>query len=190
MIDANRFIARSTDVKKWQGARVKAVSATSVARAATPAGFIQEVEYRANPVPIDDNEYMRFGRESEGELMRFAHDEHGVLPNDWLIAGMNKYHVATPDGLSVDHAVIAEAKTTGKDWGNPPIAYRRQVQWQLHVTGAERCLFLWNLRVPDDYGGFYLGWLDPKFLWIERDEKMISELVGVADRLLSVEGDF
>jgi hypothetical protein len=51
-------------------------------------------------------------------------------------------------------------------------------------------LFLWQLRVPDDNGWFFMPWLDPKFRWIERDETMISELVGVADRLLSLDGSF
>lgn len=190
MIPADRFIARSTDTEKWLAARSSGVSATAVARAATPAGFRNEVEARRNPAPNETNEYMLFGVESESVLMEYAHREHGVLPSDWLISGENRKHLATPDGLSPDHTVIAEAKTTGKDWARPPINYMRQVQFQLHVTGAERCLFLWNLRVPDEHGWFFLGWVEPKSLWVERDEKMIAELVGIADRLLSVEGDF
>ncbi|TIH26075.1 hypothetical protein D4765_19035 [Subtercola vilae] len=65
--------------------------------------------------------------------------------------------------------------------------YRRQVQWQIYVSGAERCLLLWQLRVPDDRGGFFLGWLTPKTLWIERDEAMITDLRETADRLLELE---
>ena len=192
MIDAARFLVRSTDHEQWIAARAAGVSATTVADAATPAGFRDVVAARANPVPVEPNDYMLFGSESEPTLMEFAHREFGILPNDWLIrAEADGRHLATPDGLSVDHSVIAECKTTGKDWGAKiPIRYRRQVQWQLYVTGAERCLFVWNLRVPDDSGWFYLEWLDPKFVWIERDEKMIAELVDVADRLLSIEGEF
>lgn len=135
---------------------------------------------------------MVFGVEAEPVIMRYAHQEHGILPSDWLLAAeVNRLHIATPDGLSPDHALIAEVKTTGTDWGDRiPIKYRRQVQWQLHVSDAERCLFLWQLRVPDDAGWFYLGWLEPKHKWIERDPKMIEELVGVADRLLSLDGSF
>lgn len=188
MIGAERFLVRSTERDRWLAAREGGVSATTVADAATPAGFREVVTARQNPQPIEPNDYMMFGTDSESALMEHAHREFGIIPNDWLIAGANTQHLATPDGLSVDHLLIAEAKTTGKDWGDkPPIRYRRQVQWQLHVTGAERCLFLWNLRVPDDQGWFYLGWLEPKTLWIDRDEKMIAELVAVADRLL--EGD-
>lgn len=188
MISAERFLVRSTERDRWLAAREGGVSATTVADAATPAGFREVVAARQDPQPIEPNDYMMFGTESESVLMEHAHRQFGIIPNDWLIAGSNVQHLATPDGLSVDHLLIAEAKTTGKDWGDkPPIRYRRQVQWQLHVTGAERCLFLWNLRVPEDQGWFYLGWLEPKTLWIDRDEKMIAELVAVADRLL--EGD-
>lgn len=188
MIPANRFLVRSTETDRWLAARAGGVSATTVAEAATPAGFTQVVADRANPQPVIPNDYMRFGTESESALMEFAHIEHGILPSDWLIAGEDARHIATPDGLSVDHGLIAECKTTGKDWKKPPIKYVRQMQWQLHVTGAESCLFVWNLRVPDgEY--FRLGWWEPKTLWVDRDPKMIAELVGVADRLLSVEGE-
>lgn len=127
---------------------------------------------------------MSFGKEAEPELMRHAHREHGLLPSDWLVAGADPKHLATPDGASLDWSTLAECKTTGKDWGSaPPIKYRRQCQWQMHVTGADRCLLVWNLRVPDEHGWFYLGWIEPKTLWIERDEDMIRDLVGTADRL-------
>lgn len=191
MIDASRFIARSTDRDAWLTARRNGVSATEVAAAATPSGFEFAIQRRKEYVETVPNDVMIFGTESESEIMRFAHQEHGVLPSDWLIAGeVERRHMATPDGLSPDHSLIAECKTTGKDWETIPIAYRRQVQWQLYVTGAERCLFLWQLRVPDDHGWFYMPWLEPKHVWIERDPKMITELVGVADRLLSLEERF
>lgn len=190
MIDPQRFLVRSTEYEAWLRAREGGVSATTVADAATPAGFAQVVEQRRNSVPVIPNEYMLFGTASEPVLMEHAHREFGVLPSDWLIAGEDSRHLATPDGLSLDHTVIAECKTTGKDWGDkPPIRYRRQVQWQLHTTGAERCLFVWNLRVPDEHGWFFLEWLEPKTLWIERDEKMIGQLIEVAERVMEVDDE-
>ncbi len=94
--------------------------------------------------------------------------------------------MATPDGLSLDHFLISEIKTTGKDWGEEkhiPIHYRRQVQWQLFCTGAKRCLFAWLLRKEID-GAMVPAWFEPKTLWIERDSVEISKLIDVADRLL------
>ena len=95
--------------------------------------------------------------------------------------------MATPDGLNADWSIIAEVKTTGKDWdGNTiPIQYRRQVQWQLHVTGAKHCVFAWLLRVEDDNGVFAPAWLEPKVVIIDRDEDMIADLIDVAHRFVT-----
>lgn len=188
MIDASRFLVRSSEREAWLQARRGGVTATTVAEAATESGFQKVATERRNPVDVIPNDYMIFGTESEAAIMRYAHQEHGILPSDWLVrAKDDPRHLATPDGLSLDHTVIAECKTTGKDWSAIPIKYRRQVQFQLYVTGAERCLFLWQLRVPDNNGWFYMPWLEPKHLWVERDPDMISELVDIADRLLSLE---
>jgi hypothetical protein len=109
------------------------------------------------------------------------------MPNDWLIAGSYPKHLATPDGLSSDHRVIAEVKTTGKDWGvveKLPLKYARQIQWQLHVTGAEFCVVAWLLRDVSEDGEFIPAWFMPKVGVVERDREMISKLVDVAGRLL------
>jgi putative phage-type endonuclease len=198
VIDASRFLVRSVEREAWLEASRGGVSATEVANAATPSGFAQVAEQRRNPVPIEDNSFMQFGREAEPEIMRYAHHEFGLLSQDWLIADeTDRRFFATPDGISVHHTEIAEVKTTGDPWDGAetnvkklPIKYRRQVQWQLMCTGAERCLFLWMLREPDTQGYFYMPWLSPRWVWIEPDPLMISELVATANRLLSLDGDF
>lgn len=190
MIDASRFLVRSTERDRWLAAREGGVSATTVAEAATPAGFDSVVEQRRNPVDVVPNEYMMFGTESEPVLMEFAHREHGIIPSDWLIAGEHPRHLATPDGLSVDHSLIAECKTAGTIPKSIPRKHRDQMLWQMFCTGAERGLYVVNSRVPDGRGWFYLGLIEPVTFWLDRDDKRIAELVTVADRLLSVEGEF
>jgi len=110
------------------------------------------------------------------------------MPNDWLIAHeKHDWMMATPDGINFTHDRIAEVKTTGKDWGGwdkVPIAYRRQVMWQLEVTGATDCVFAWVLRKELSDGSFVPAWYEPKTVLVERDEKMIAELVKVAERLI------
>jgi hypothetical protein len=134
---------------------------------------------------------MLFGTAAEPEIMAYAHAEYGILPTDWLIAAEDNWqHMASPDGLNLKHTESAECKTTGKDWTTVPIKYRRQVWWQQYVLGVERTLFLWQLRVPDDHGWFYMPWLEPKHLWIDRDETEIKKLISVADELLSLDGSF
>jgi hypothetical protein len=185
------MVARSlTD--EWYKARQYGVSATTVAKAASgPAGFDAELQRALFPEEniVEDNAYMRFGRDWENWIVENLPAEYGIEPNDWLICGegKNRWHLATPDGLNRDWSIIAEVKTTGKDWarGQPPIQYRRQVQWQLHVTGAQRCVFGWLLRAEADNGDFVPAWLEPKHIIIERDEEMIKELIDVANRFIT-----
>jgi len=88
-------------------------------------------------------------------------------------------------GLSSTHDLIAEVKTTGKDWGEwrfVPGHYQRQVQWQLYVTGAASCVFGWMLRESKD-GQMIPAWPGPKFVIVERDEALILRLIEVAHDL-------
>jgi hypothetical protein len=183
-----RIAQAGTDA--WYAARLGGVSATAVARASTPAGFIDEVNRAVYPEDnvVEDNDYMRFGRDWEQWIVENLPAEYGLEPNDWLIARdllANRWQLATPDALNHDWSVIAEVKTTGKDWDGLeiPIQYRRQVQWQLYVTGAERCVFAWLLRVAHHATGFQPGWFEPKHRIIERDENMIAQLIATAEKL-------
>lgn len=188
MIPSERFlVSRAADLNGWLDYRLKGVSATTVAYAATPAGFDRVAGHWGEHYSID-NDYTRFGNDSENGILGCL--TQWVEPNDWLIAGENKYHFATPDGLNREHTIIAEVKTTGNPWDGVaegvrklPIQYRRQVQWQLHCTGAEKCLVAWMLRVPDGAGWYRFGWEEPRMLWVERDDEMLNGLIKVATRL-------
>lgn len=186
MLTADRFLAnKAIDFDGWIRARETGITATQVANAATPAGYQKILAELRDPTPIEDNDYMRFGREQEGPISMWVKVMFDIMPNEWLIIAKNhSTHLATPDGLSLTHDLISEIKTTRKDWGESkiPIAYRRQVQWQLHVTGAERCLFAWMLRV-ESMGEFVPGWMEPKWMWMERDDEMIESLSVVANKL-------
>jgi predicted phage-related endonuclease len=141
-----------------------------------------------NPTPIADNDYMRFGREQEASLIEKLSTQFDLEPNDWLIAkddSENRWQMATPDGLSPGHELIAEVKTTGRDWGEwraVPGHYQRQVQWQLYVTGATSCVFGWMLRTTRQ-GDMVPAWPGPKFVVVNRDEALIEKLIGVAENL-------
>jgi hypothetical protein len=188
MIGRDRFLAsKGADESAWLEARRTGVTATEVALAATPAGFRDALENRRNPQPVEVNGYMEFGLLWEDWVIDKIAREYDIAPNDFLIAGENRKHLATPDGLSTDHTVIAEVKTTGKDWGTVdklPLKYKRQIQWQLHVTGAKFCVVAWLLRDVTDTGVFVPAWFKPKVGVLERDGEMIDRLVEVAGRLL------
>lgn len=184
----SRKIARSgTD--EWYIARRRGVSATTVAKASTPAGFREALSNALHPVEIPDNDYMRFGRDWEQWIVDNIPASYGIEANDWLLSKddkQNAWQLATPDGLNHDWSIIAEVKTTGKEWASYhqiPIQYRRQVQWQLHVTGAELCVFAYLLRATAPDGTLVPAWYAPELYEIQRDETMIAELIDTAEKL-------
>lgn len=180
-----RRVAQS-GTEAWFAARRNGVSATAVANASTPAGFREEVLKALYPeeYQVHDNDYMKFGRDWEQWIVDNLPPDYNIVANDWLIhAEGHKWHLATPDGISPDGVTIAEVKTTGKDWNTVPLRYVRQVQWQLYVTGAQRCVVAWLLRAESEQGDLVPAWFEPKHLIIERDENMIAELIAVAERL-------
>lgn len=185
-MDSTRLIARS-GTPEWFHARRFGVSATTVAKAAAgPGGYATELEKVLHPEEhiVEDNDYMRFGRDMEKPIIDAL--PFDIVHNDWLVcAAENEHHLATPDGNNEDWSIICEVKTTGQDFekGGIPAQYRRQVQWQLYVTGAEMCLFAWMLRV-DTPQGFAPGWLEPKWIWIQRSPVEIERLKNVANQFL------
>lgn len=184
MITPERFIARSSDREAWLYARQQGITATMVAHGSTPAGFRDIVAQMESPQEITPNAMMDWGNAREPHIAQVVKERFGIMPNDWLIsadADLNRWQMATPDGLSLDHREIAEIKTTGKPLDVIPIRYRRQIQWQLHVTGAERCLFAYELRLEGPEG--FVPGFDVQTQWVERDEKSIGELIKVAEQL-------
>lgn len=176
MLRIEQFRAnKALDFDGWIAARKHGITATQVGKG----------DWESKPVP--DNPYMAFGRDAEGPLSMWVKDVYGILPNEWLISNLDeRWALATPDGISLDHESISEIKTTGKDfgeWQNVPLNYVKQVQWQMFVTGASNCVFSWMLRVKQPDGSFGFGWMEPKSVWVKRDNDMIRELVSVGQNL-------
>ena len=160
------------------------MTATEVSKAATPAGFQEALEERRNPTEVTDNAYMKFGRDNENWIALELKRQFGLIPNTWLIASKGKRrHVATPDCLSLDHLTIGEIKTGGKEPSKPPLAHVRQMQWQLYCTDATSCVYAFLLR-GENPAWLHPAWPEPKTWIVERDDEMITELIGVANRLL------
>ena len=181
MIEPHRFIAESTDHDAWVEARRRYVTATEVRDAATPAGFQQAIQRRLHPEPFADNAFMEFGRRNEAWIAMWVKGETGVLPNRWLIEAEDNRFAATPDGISLDHREIAEIKTGGNpDYAKPPLKYRRQMNFQMYVTGADRCYYAFMLRTPD----LMPAWMEPVGQWVDRDDDMIADLIDVGSRLI------
>lgn len=193
MIAVDRFIARSSDRELWLAAREQGVTATQVAAAATPAGFREQVALIEQPSTFEGNPFTDWGTLREPVIALAVKDEFGVMPNDWLIAfdsGLNKWMLATPDGLSLDHTRIAEIKTGGKPFTSIPIAHRRQMQWQMNVCGGteksiRECVYAYEQRLTKPDSSFEPAF-DIHFEIVQRDEQMIADLIQVAEQLQQV----
>ncbi len=189
VIDVDRFLVRSSDRQAWLWHRSQGVTATMVARAFTLAGFAEVVAQMENPEEVTPNAYMDWGNQREPYIAEVVKERYGVMPNEWVISkggklSPDRWQMATPDGLSLDHKVIGEYKTTGKPLDKISALYMRQVQWQLYVTDAESCVFAYELRL-DAPGGFAPGF-DVECQVVERDEKLIRELVAVAEKVQQI----
>ena len=186
MIEVDRFLVRSTDRAQWLEARASGVTATTVSRAFTPAGMKETLAELDEPREVTPNAYMDWGNEREPYIAEFVKQRYGILANDWLISAggrmsPDRWMMATPDGLSLDHTMIGEYKTSGKPLDKIPAHYMRQVQWQMWVTDAASCVFAWELRM-DAPGGFAPGF-DIETQIVQRDNTLIEKLVSVAEKV-------
>lgn len=184
MIGIERFIVSSQTKDLWLAARDRGVTATQVAKASTPAGLKEVLASLENPQPVEPNGFMDWGNEREPFIAYQVLKRYGILANDYLICAEgagNEWQMATPDGLSLDHTLIGEYKTSGKPLDKVPANYMRQVQWQLYVTGAEKCLFAYELRLEGPEG--FVPGFDVECQWINRDEEMIGDLIKVAEEV-------
>lgn len=103
----------------------------------------------------------------------------------------NSRYLASPDGIRVDfdeNLDVLEIKTASHDLppGSEEIrkkGYELQVQWVMFVLGARRCRFVVEERIGHPREGFTPG--ETHRHWVERDDRVIAQLVAVADRFLA-----
>ena len=190
VIDVDRFLVRSSDREAWLWHRSQGVTATMVARAFTLAGFAEVVAQMENPEEVTPNAYMEWGNQREPYIAEVVKERFGVMPNDWVISkggklSPDRWMMSTPDGLSLDHKVIGEYKTSGSPLGKTIKAeHVRQMQWQMWVTGAQSCVYAFEER-QEGPNGFAPGF-DVECRVVERDENLIKELVAVAEKVQQI----
>lgn len=132
-------------------------------------------------------------------IMDYAKHELGVIPNDWLILhATNALFAATPDGISPDHTLIVEVKTTMDPWDDAlngnlkaiPITYRRQMCWQKYCTGAETAVLAWTLTERAEDGTLYTPWLEPRWIVLDDEDDMLDALIAGAQKVLDARSNF
>ena len=119
----------------------------------------------------EDNEHMKYGRETESEARMAFEGFKGVSVYPKVVQGLH-FQLCSLDGISMDGQTIVEIKCPGaKDHaialkGQVPEKYIPQLQHILSVTGAKE-IFYWSYK---DGSGILVA--------IQRDEDYILRLVA------------
>ncbi|MGZ0712946.1 YqaJ viral recombinase family protein (plasmid) [Coraliomargarita sp. W4R53] len=180
---AARIVADSRDRVAWMRARSRGITATDVASLTSERSIARAADAKLMGSGFSGNAYTAHGKAREPEIAAWVAATHGIQPSSALFhAVVEKRHLATPDGVMVDAAnrvTLAEIKTTNKSWRSIPRTYLRQVWWQQHVLGAERTLVVW-----EEHNDFVPVSDEPRCRWVDRDEREIANLVGLATTLI------
>ncbi|MCR8670586.1 YqaJ viral recombinase family protein [Agrococcus sp. HG114] len=177
----SRILARSSDRVAWLRARSGGVTGTDAARLSTQRAIAAVAREKTGLRGFTGNAFTDHGRAREPHIARWVHDHFSLEPSDALFhSAGDRRHLATPDCVSDDGAVLAEIKTTSRPFTSIPKHYLRQIWWQQYVLGAERTLFVWEQHVD------FVPVGPPRHRWVERDEDEIAMLVDRANGLLQL----
>jgi hypothetical protein len=180
---AARIVADSRDRVAWVRARSRGITATDVATLTSVRAIPRAADSKLMGSGFSGNAYTAHGRQREPEIARWVAATHGIQPSTALFhAVVEKRHLATPDGITVDgsgRVTLCEIKTTYKSWRGIPRNYLRQIWWQQHVLGAERTLVVW-----EEHDDFVPVDDEPRCVWVDRDETESAKLVGLATELI------
>lgn len=182
--------ASDEDREAWLAERREGITATEVAKLAkSPAAEVEIRREKAGESTFHGNRYTDWGKAREPHLAAYARG-FGLEPESRVFhSETDSRFLASPDavGLNFDDEVfLGEIKTSKHDL-NPDkeyfwtTTYYDQMQWQMFVTGAVECVFIWEQH--DD------GWPAPtvfpvRHKWMQREDPRIVELIEVANRFL------
>lgn len=178
-----RVVAHSDNRVEWLRARSRGITATDVAGLSTPRSIHTAARAKLFGSGFSGNAYTDHGREREPILAKWMEENHGIAASGALYrSARDRRHLATPDGVTVEgnEVLLAEIKTTNKPWRSIPRNYLRQIWWQQYVLGASRTLFVW-----EEHRDFVAVHSEPRYVWIDRDEAEISQLLTLADQLIT-----
>jgi hypothetical protein len=170
------------DRSNWSVARNNGVSASDINKIVSPTLKVstQQEKLLRQKLGLESvfsipNKYTTHGEERESIVLDWARGNFGVNPNEFLFHGDNLQHFATPDGLT--EKSVVEVKTSMKPLSEITTYYMNQIQWQIHVMNAEKCLFL--VEMHKDFNPLQI-----EVEWIERDEERIKFLQTNVDVFL------
>lgn len=197
----NRAGASDKTPELWHAERRQGITATEV-KSLVKGYTTNEALALAKLIPgttFVDNRYMAWGRNSEARIAEFVNDFYPGLALEHRVfkAESNPRFLASPDMIGVydGELLLGEIKTSINDialgtekFGSA--GYMWQMQWQMHVIGADECLYIWEQHNGDwvNRGGEFeepSGTYGVQIQSVKRDEHMIEHLVETANNFLS-----
>ncbi|MFJ2502579.1 hypothetical protein [Microbacterium sp. NPDC087592] len=170
-----------------RGEGVTASDAWKIARAGIKARRTI-VEQKMNGSTFRGNKATNAGHAREAALLDEAAERLASLtPNGALWAAAdNDLHRATPDAIGVDQGgalVVIEVKSHEFGWKSDaiPVEHMAQMQWQIHVLGADYALYGFEVRDENDMPPI----AGATWIPVPRDEEMIAWLVERADDFIA-----
>jgi hypothetical protein len=140
------------------------------------------------------NQYTAWGKKREPVIAEWVQTRFAIAPESRVFhAADDSRKLASPDGVGVAFdgtLVVSEIKTSKHDIAPgtdhfDSTGYLLQMTWAMRVTGARRCLYVWEQHDDDwrDVGGDYLepsplG--EPLYQWFAYDEVIAAKLEKVA----------
>lgn len=188
--DARIVVPEGASRKTWLAERGEGVTASEVW--AIARGGIRTwrriLEQKMNGSRFHGNSATRAGHAREAALLDEAAERLQLLtPNSALWASIsNDLHRATPDAIGVEHdgtLGVVEVKSHEFGWESDeiPVEHMGQMQWQMHVLGAEWALYGFEVRDEDDMPpAAGATWIP-----VARDQEMIDWLVYRADQFIA-----
>ncbi len=179
----SRIVTDGSDKGEWMRARSRGITATDVAKLTTKASITAAATEKLNGSSFGGNAYTDHGKLREPIIASWVLENYAITSSQALFhAEPEPRHLATPDGIGLNEAggvELCEIKTTGKPWARIPAGYLRQVFWQQYVLGADRTLLVW-----EEHRNFVPVSATPRHTWIDRDDREIARLVGLANDLI------
>lgn len=172
----DRILDDGADRGVWERARWAVIGASDVKTFARPESVPTYFRAKIGARSFTGNAYTARGHEWEPELIAAT----GVPSSAALIhAPDERGFAATPDGITPDGGLLAEAKLRHNQIASgPTVGEWRQLAWQLAcVPEAEGVRFVEGELVSSQ-----LGWRlrrEPQVIDIARDDPRITNAIGV-----------
>jgi hypothetical protein len=174
-------IDADADKSLWKEIRCNCVSATDARKLVKLSGepskqraaLLSQKISGEDTIVFDSYELGNLREPEIANLVQKLFPSENLIHNRNLAYGSNMRHVATPDMVGPES--LCEIKVSTKPLRQNKTTYRDQLQWQMHVTGFEKVLFVVENRYSEEL----------EHEWIFRDQSRIDTLVKSANEFLA-----